>query len=123
MHTRSLAGLSLLVMAFAFAALSCNAGLDYVLNFDVAPSWSGTDVDVAYTLYNNGRLSMSAAMIKIQVDVNGSSAYRTVQETPGVDLASYATTSGTLTFTFPVTVTSATATVVSAGWDQDSTWD
>ncbi len=75
---------------------------------------------VDYSLDNHGFRSLNDASINILVTPNNGDP-EAEQWTPLVDLTVGETVNGTLTFTFPNgSITDATAIVIGAGWDEDS---
>ena len=118
MHTRKLARIALLAVVVAAVALSCS--LDYMLDFDVeVVSPGGVNyVDVDYSLYNSGSLTMYDATIHILVS-DGTTALLELP-TPGVDLSAGQSVTGTLTFTFFSPVADPRAIVVGSGWNDAS---
>jgi hypothetical protein len=122
MNLRRIVGITVLVLAAAAVTLSCS--FDYWMDFRIGDIAVGTNyVDVGYSLYNAGSLSMDNAQIHIEVtaDLALGGSETLEQWTPGVNLSVFEQFSGTLFFTFsgdivgPVVVE-----VIGTRWDEHS---
>lgn len=114
--------IALLATAVAVAALSCS--FDYQLDFEITGVILGLDsVQVGYSLYNAGMRAIDDASITIRVEINAGEASLEMS-TPGVDLDIGGTDSDTLIFPFSgYTVSTATAKVISAAWNEHDSWE
>jgi len=114
--------IALLAAAVGVAALSCS--FDYQLDFEITDVILGADyVQVGYSLYNAGMRAIDDASITIRVSINAGEAVLEMS-TPGVDLSVGGADSDALLFSFTGhTVTTATAEVVSAAWNEHDSWE
>jgi len=115
-NVRSIARITLLVLAAAVVAASCT--YDYWLDFDIGvPAHVGNTVSVPYWMRNSGSREMDNAAIHVEVTINGGTETQEAW-TEAVSLACGETSSGQLDFLFVDDVTSATAVVIGARWDE-----
>lgn len=122
MKRPALLRIALLATAVAVAALSCS--FDYQLDFEITDVSLGVDsVQVGYSLQNTGMRAIDDASITILVEINAGETSLEMS-TPGVDLDIGGTSSGTLIFPFTgYTVSTATAKVISAAWNEHDSWE
>lgn len=117
MNVRSIGKIMLIVLATVLVAASC--AYDYWLDFELgAPSGVGSyTISVPYWMQNYGSREMDNAAIHIAVTINGGMETQDAW-TEAVSLAYGEISTGQLDFLFVNEVTSATAVVIGARWDE-----